>query len=129
MRNRSLKKPEKRVQRKTNGFCSVFKSLYSVLCRLYSINMDSLSDALKHRLDRHGLDQAISMATHLETTRRILPSFVNPKSLRAGVLSVDIDTGAHAYFFGQNLEDTVESINAAIGKPLVTEIRIRINHT
>lgn len=91
--------------------------------------MDSLSDAMKHRLDRHGLDQAISIATDLETTKRILPRFANPKSLRGGVLWVEIDTPAHAYFFKQDIDNTVERINAALGKSLVTDIRIRISHT
>ncbi len=90
--------------------------------------MDSLFDAMKHRLDRHGLDQAISIASHLETVKRIVPLYVVPKSLRTGILWVEIDTPAHAYFFKQDKEDTIERINAAIGKPLVTDIRIRINH-
>ena len=90
--------------------------------------MDSISDAMKHRLNRHGLDQAISTATHLETAKRVLPVFAIPKTLRAGVLWIEVDTPAHAYFFNQELDDALERINAAIGKQLVTSIKVRISH-
>lgn len=90
--------------------------------------MDSLSDALKQRLDRHGLDQAVSAATHLEQAKRVLPDFAVPKTFRAGIMTIEINTAAQAYFFKQELASYLEQINAAIGQPLVLGLRLQILH-
>ena len=92
-------------------------------------SMESLSDAMKQRLNRHGIDQAISSATDLETAKRVLPPYATPKKLREGVLWVEIDTPANAYFFREDSENIIERINAAIGKPIVTNLKIRISYS
>lgn len=91
--------------------------------------MDSLSDAMKKRLDRQHLDQALSAASKIEIVRRVLPSYVVPKTLAHSTLMVEIDTPVHAYFFKQELEDYIERINAALGTPAVTTVKIWITHT
>lgn len=90
--------------------------------------MEPLFDSLKKRLDRQGLDQAISAASHLVIAKRVLPGSANPKSLRNGVMWIEIDSPTEAYFFNQELDDYIEKINAALGQPLVTSLRLRVLH-
>ncbi len=90
--------------------------------------MESLSDSLKKRLDKRGLDGVLTAATLLEIAKRVVPNHVIPKSLHSGVMWVEVSSGSEAYFFKQEIEDYIERINAAIGQEVVTSIRIRTTH-
>lgn len=90
--------------------------------------MEKLVNVLKDRLNQNRLSRTVAAARDLETTKRVMPLFVVPKSLRDGVLVVEIDTPLHAYFFRQDIEAATERINAAIGRIVVTQIRLRVLH-
>lgn len=90
--------------------------------------MESLSDSLNRRLSKKGMDGLVTAASLLETAKRVVPESATPKSLRDGLMWIEITTPVEAYFFKQEIENHTDAINAAIGQPIVKEIRIRVLH-
>lgn len=90
--------------------------------------MEPLGDSLKKRLQKVGSSGVFSAAAMLEMTKRVLPEGATPKSIRNGILWVEVATGAEAYFFKQESETYCERINAALGQEAVHTLRIRVRH-
>ncbi len=90
--------------------------------------MESLGDALQKRISQRGLSSAISATLILEAARRVLPPNVVPHTFRDKTLNVTLTSASDAYFFKQECENYLELINAALPKPVVESIRVRIKH-
>jgi hypothetical protein len=90
--------------------------------------MDSMHDALIKRMRNFGLDKAITATVIIEAANRILPPEVRAMTFHKGVLTVQAQTGTDAYMLKQELDDSIERINAALAQKPIESIRIRIRH-
>ena len=89
-------------------------------------SMESMHEAMIKRMGKFGLEKALSATIILESANRVLPPSYRGKVFKDGVITIEVPTSRDAYFFKQDLESTIEQINAALGKAEVTAIRIRV---
>lgn len=88
--------------------------------------MDSLHDAMMKRMERVGLEKALSATFILEAANRVLPQQFRAKTFRNGVLTLEANVAAHAYIYKQEEETFLEQINAALPEKIVEKLRLRV---
>lgn len=91
-------------------------------------SMEPLHEALIKRMERFGLEKAMSATFIIEAANRVLPEHARAKTFSNGALTVELATPAEAYFFKQEIDSYIEQINAALSEPQVEKIRIRTHH-
>ncbi len=90
--------------------------------------MESLNDAIMDRMARVGQAKAYSASLVLETANRVLPEGFRATTYKAASITIETRIGSEAYFFKQDLDTHLERINAALPKPEVKSLRLRIKH-
>jgi predicted nucleic acid-binding Zn ribbon protein len=90
--------------------------------------MESMGDALRKRLDRAGLGNAMEASVIVESANRVLPQPLRAKTIKDGTLTIEAETGRDAFFLKQEIETYLERINAALPQSIVKSIRIRSKH-
>ncbi len=89
--------------------------------------MESLHDMLLRRLEHLGVARTITAAIICETANRVLPPEGRATSFRLGRLTVAFGQPAEAYFFKETLADHLDRVNAALPKPVVETIYVRVD--
>lgn len=91
--------------------------------------MESLSDALKGRIQHFGLSKAITATQIIDAANRVIPPNFQAKVYKNNSVTVEAPNSAEAYFFKQDVDMYIERINAALNSQEVEHIKIRINHS
>lgn len=86
--------------------------------------MKSMNEVLLSRVDRLGLARALGAAQVLEMADRLNRGQFRAKSFRNGQLKIAARSSAEAYLCRQRVDNLIDELNAALGRPLVKTIKI-----